>query len=163
MENERHDTTPKAPTKSGRIFAKIGMGIVGEIIAAVGAVLLSLISFLWENEWEALVIALSVALISYCVFAIPCVAEFVRKGGMLSGGHDRRMPCYIGAAIGSITTLCCVGIPLSLNLPPNGFINLMYLIGLFGLPVFSVFGAIFGYNLYAIIQNYAEEEMDDKS
>ena len=117
-ENENtqsHDETPGAGTTSqnaaattaqndgkGKLWAEIGMGIVG-IIAAF--VLVSLIDFLIPFSCSStegnyfLICDFLVYDMPFFLLTILCVAEGVRFAGVRTGGHKKRKGCYIGAAI----------------------------------------------------------------
>lgn len=120
-ENENtqsHDETPVAETTSqnaaattaqndgkGKLWAEIGMGIVG-IIAAI--VLVSLISLIyWIIPFSCSSTEGSYSLIcSFLVYEMPFflltilgVAEGVRFAGVRTGGHKKRKGCYFGATI----------------------------------------------------------------
>ena len=110
------DGTALLPTSRGNPLAQFGMAILGGILALdlglVGLVikdkgLNNLIAYHIQSsfkhsffEW----IALSLLL------AIPCVAEGVRLAGKLTGGHGKRMRCYIGTAIVPVLVWSFVGL-----------------------------------------------------
>ncbi len=151
-ENTAAEAAPDS-TGKGKILPQIGMGIVGEMIAAAITFLL-----LWMNEsfFEKVYIESGtsvthyfyrhqeLAFVLFGLISIPCIAEFVRWGGKLLGGHRHRKRCYIGAAIGSIIALVCIFIP-SFCLRNTGLKEPIQMIGVAGLLCFGLIGAIIGY------------------
>ena len=124
-ENENtqsHDETSVAGTTSenaaattaqndgkGKLWAEIGMGLIGGIGAIVLALLLSQLVYLLfpmppnngshEPNWGFLAFGTPIlALLS----GIPLVAEGVRFAGKHTGGHAKRKVCYIYTAIAAV-------------------------------------------------------------
>ena len=106
-------STPKS-TGKGKLLPEIVMGLIGAFIAfVVQAMWSSRFCFCtspemcdYDDAYTACGIADRLSLFALPLFvAVPLMAECVRFGGVRSGGHGKRMRCYISAAIGPVVLL----------------------------------------------------------
>ena len=119
---------------AGRVFAEIGMGLVGEITLAVPCALVGLGGAAFMNEY-----AFFGAMGLFELAVTPLTAEFVNIGGRLTGGRAKRWPVYVGGYVG-------FGTAIAMGL--FGFLNeKMIYVGLIAIPVLSLVGSVVGYEL----------------
>ncbi len=154
--SQNADATPPNPspnsTGKGKLLPEIGMGILGGIAAYT---LSSFIEMVLYFLMEMVLYFLMKDASSLSFFLLPLigwplailfVAEGVRLGGKLSGGHTKRKGCYIGTAIGAV--IGSIALVLHLTIPED---PVSFEITARGLaiscvnPVLILVGAIVGY------------------
>ena len=141
------EATVQEPTGKGSLGSEILMGLSGEIISGVIALIITLClekSFSCHGD-----ACMGNAIMKWgigfpCLFAffsIPIVSECVRYAGISSGGHKKRKTCYL--ATSSIFVLMILFLLLSLG-AMGGFASYYFLIAA-GSPIIILVAAIMGY------------------
>ena len=148
--------TALLPTGKGNPLAQFVMANLGGILALdIGLVVL----YVYEGwDWGYVfdidgfirwgTLGVWIALSS--LWAIPCVAEGGRLAGKLTGGHGKRMLCYIGTAIVPFLAWYFVGLELALKI---GIFTLFAFIAAVASPILIPWCAIKGYQKDAELQN----------
>ena len=146
LEAATQDAIATNPNGKGKLLPEIGMGIVGGILALVVMIKWQL-SFCvcaspewcdYNDAYTACGIADRLIIFALpLLVAVPIMAECVRFGGVRSGGHGKRMRCYIGAAASPGVLLL-----ISFLFPYGPFMEFFMQLAI---PVLLFAGAIVGY------------------
>ena len=148
LETNTNASGKKRVSTTGRVFAEIGMGAVGEITAATASLLIAipLLGILGNSGSDGLGILLVGGVISLGVFELavtPITAELVYQGGRLTGGRSKRWAAYAGGYVGMASALLLGTIGLFTNDKKTSYL----IIAGVAIPVLSLVGSIVGYEL----------------
>ena len=128
----------KRSSKTGRVFAELGMGTVGLVTAAAPSALVFLGSAIFFSD-AGMIAGIGV----FELIVTPITAELVYQGGRLTGGRARHWAAYAGGYAGMATGLALGTIGFTFDAGIEGYL----IVAGIAVPILSLVGSIVGYEL----------------